>query len=76
MGGGVWGVNVARRLGPHTPLPNPSPEGRGFSPPHIGNRYKRQHLGKLYVGVASNLIRRLAQHRDNGLSGFTAQYNG
>ena len=34
-----------------------------------------QHLGTLYVGVTSNLIRRLAQHRDNVLSGFTAQYN-
>ena len=34
-----------------------------------------QHLGTLYAGVTSNLIRRLAQHRGNGLSGFTAQYN-
>jgi putative endonuclease len=32
-------------------------------------------LGTLHVGVTSNLIRRLARHRDNGLSGFTAQYN-
>ena len=33
-----------------------------------------EHFGTIYVGVTSNLIRRLAQHRDNGLSGFTAKY--
>jgi len=34
-----------------------------------------QHFGTLYVGVTSNLIRRLAQHRTNGLSGFTSKYS-
>ncbi len=29
----------------------------------------------LYIGVTSNLIQRLHQHRSNGFAGFTARYN-
>ena len=31
--------------------------------------------GTLYIGVTSNLIRRLAQHRSEALPGFTARYH-
>ena len=31
-------------------------------------------LGTLYVGVTSNLIRRLAQHRSEALVGFTSRH--
>jgi putative endonuclease len=30
--------------------------------------------GTLYVGVTSNLMQRIAQHRDESLRGFTAEY--
>ena len=32
------------------------------------------HYGTLYVGVTSNLVGRLWQHRNNALPGFTSQY--
>ena len=32
------------------------------------------HHGTLYVGVTSNLIGRMQQHRDGGLAGFTRDY--
>ncbi|MFV3517481.1 GIY-YIG nuclease family protein, partial [Mycobacterium tuberculosis] len=32
------------------------------------------HNGTLYVGVTSNLIGRLIQHRDGTFEGFTARY--
>jgi len=32
------------------------------------------HYGTLYIGVTSNLIRRLWQHRNDVLTGFTARY--
>jgi putative endonuclease len=31
-------------------------------------------LGTLYIGVTSNLMRRLAQHRSGALDGFTARH--
>ena len=31
--------------------------------------------GTLYVGVTSNLVYRVLQHKNNAFSGFTAQYN-
>ena len=31
--------------------------------------------GTLYVGVTSDLIHRVAQHRDESFSGFTAKYS-
>jgi len=31
-------------------------------------------LGTLYIGVTSNLMRRLAQHRSGALEGFTARH--
>jgi putative endonuclease len=31
--------------------------------------------GTLYTGVTSNLIARIAQHRDKQLGGFTARYS-
>lgn len=33
------------------------------------------HYGTLYIGVTSNLLRRLWQHRNDALPGFTAQYH-
>jgi len=33
-----------------------------------------QKNGTLYTGVTSNLIQRVAQHKDSDLGGFTAQY--
>ncbi|MBO9574885.1 MAG: GIY-YIG nuclease family protein [Sphingobium sp.] len=30
--------------------------------------------GTLYIGVTSNLIQRIAQHRDRTLGGFTAEH--
>ena len=33
------------------------------------------HYGTLYIGVTSNLIARLWQHRNNALPGFTAKYH-
>jgi len=33
-------------------------------------------LGTLYIGVTSNLMRRLAQHRSGALEGFTARHQG
>lgn len=33
-----------------------------------------QPRGTLYIGVTSNLIGRLAQHREGALPGFTKQY--
>jgi putative endonuclease len=34
-----------------------------------------QHHGTLYIGVTSNLIRRLAEHRQHSHAGFTARYH-
>ncbi len=34
-----------------------------------------RHYGTLYIGVTSDLIPRLWQHRNNALPGFTAKYN-
>lgn len=34
-----------------------------------------QKNGTLYTGVTSNLIQRIAQHRDGTFGGFTSQYN-
>ncbi len=31
--------------------------------------------GTLYIGVTSNLVQRVWQHRNNQISGFTQQYN-
>lgn len=31
--------------------------------------------GTLYIGVTSNLLARLQQHRTNGIPGFTSRYN-
>ena len=31
--------------------------------------------GTLYLGVTSNLVNRVFQHKNNAFSGFTAQYN-
>lgn len=33
------------------------------------------HYGTLYIGVTSNLMARLWQHRNNALPGFTARYD-
>ena len=33
------------------------------------------HYGTLYIGVTSNLMARLWQHRNNALPGFTAKYH-
>jgi putative endonuclease len=30
---------------------------------------------RLYVGITSDLERRVAQHKDGGFSGFTSRYN-
>lgn len=32
------------------------------------------HHGTLYIGVTSNLIARLMQHRDGAFHGFTSRY--
>lgn len=32
------------------------------------------HYGTLYIGVTSNLLQRLVQHREGLLPGFTARY--
>ena len=34
-----------------------------------------QRNGTLYVGVTSNLVARIWQHRNNPVEGFTARYN-
>ncbi len=34
-----------------------------------------QPNGTLYVGVTSDLVRRVAQHRDGALDGFTKRYH-
>ena len=33
-----------------------------------------QRVGTLYIGVTSNLLARLWQHRNGGVPGFTARY--
>ena len=33
-----------------------------------------ERFGTLYIGVTGNLIRRLAQHREGRLPGFTSRY--
>jgi putative endonuclease len=33
------------------------------------------HYGTLYIGVTSDLMGRLWQHRNNALPGFTSRYN-
>jgi len=33
------------------------------------------HYGTLYVGVTSNLMQRISQHRDGSTPGFTSRYN-
>jgi putative endonuclease len=32
--------------------------------------------GTIHIGVASNLLQRMAQHRDGTFGGFTVQYGG
>lgn len=34
-----------------------------------------KHNGTLYVGVTSNLVQRVWQHKNNLVSGFTQKYN-
>ena len=34
-----------------------------------------QRHGTLYVGVTNNLVRRIYEHREKLIEGFTAQYN-
>ncbi len=34
-----------------------------------------QRHGTLYVGVTNNLVRRIHEHREKLIEGFTAQYN-
>lgn len=34
-----------------------------------------QRYGTLYVGVTSNLIRRIHEHKNNKVDGFTQKYN-
>jgi len=33
-----------------------------------------QHNGTLYVGVTGNLVKRIWQHRDNSIDGFSQKY--
>jgi putative endonuclease len=33
-----------------------------------------QRLGTLYIGVTSDLVRRVWQHREGGVPGFTSRY--
>jgi putative endonuclease len=37
----------------------------------MANRY----MGVLYVGVTSNLLQRVAQHKESTFQGFTSKYN-
>ncbi len=34
-----------------------------------------KYLGTLYIGVTSNLVQRLQQHRDGLIKGFTSRYH-
>jgi putative endonuclease len=33
-----------------------------------------QHNGTLYIGVTGNLVKRIWQHRDNSIDGFSQKY--
>jgi len=33
-----------------------------------------QYQGTLYIGVTNNLLRRIAQHKNKEIAGFTARY--
>ncbi len=48
-------------------------EGRGVKQPCV-YLLASQRLGTLYIGVTSNLVARLWQHRNGTVAGFTSRY--
>ncbi len=66
------------RIYEKNPLPNPRGEDRGDSVKfHKVEVYilASKYNGTLYIGMTSDLVKRVWEHKNKFVSGFTAQYN-